>query len=301
MRKILPGVLVALGAFLVVAAVVALTWAPAQVERTPLDTDNTTYLSGSAMKANPAKDYELEPLDVVAFSTNQADAEASDDDVIAWVSTLCLVVDEGDPTGCVDEDDPQNRLISAETDVFATDRHTAMTVDGEGYLPEDATPQEGLQNKWPFGAEKKTYPVWDGLAGEAVDATYEGTQDIDGLETYHYVATVDVSGVDVLEGVSGDYQATTDYFIEPRTGTIIDQVVHQERVADGIGPILELDLSFTDEQVQKNVDDTRDNLSTIELIEDTVPLVGFLVGIPVLLVGVALIVLGRRSRRTTAA
>ena len=301
MRKILPGVLVALGAFLIVAAIVALTRAPAQVERTPLDTDNTTYLSGSAMKANPANDYELEPLDVVAFSTNQADAEASDDDVIAWVATLCLVVDEGDPTGCVDEDDPQGRLISAETDVFATDRHTAMTVDGDDYLPADATPQEGLQNKWPFGAEKKTYPVWDGLAGEAVDATYEGTQDIDGLETYLYVATVDVSGVDVLEGVSGDYHAQTDYFIEPRTGTIIDQVVHQERVADGIGPILELDLSFTDEQVQKNVDDTRDNLSTIELIEDTVPLVGFLVGIPALLIGVLLIVVGRRQRRTAPA
>lgn len=57
---------------------------------------------------------------------------------------------------------------------------------------------------------------------------------------------MDVSGVDVIAGVPGDYQATTDYFIEPRTGTIIDQVVHQERQADGIGPILELDLEFTD-------------------------------------------------------
>lgn len=301
MRKILAWVLVALGAFLVVAAVVAQTWAPAQVERTPLDTDNTTYLSGSAMKANAAKGYELEPLDVVAFSTNQADADASDDDVVAWVSTLCLVVDEGDPTGCVDEDDPQGRLISAETDVFATDRHTGMTVNDDEYLPADATPQEGLQNKWPFGAEKKTYPVWDGLAGEAVDATYEGTEDYDGLETYHYVATVDVSGVEVIEGVPGDYQATTDYFIEPRTGTIIDQVVHQERQADGIGPILELDLSFTDDQVQKNVDDTEDNLATLELIEDTVPLVGLVVGIPAVLVGVLLLVLDRRKRTAAPA
>ena len=301
MRKILAWVLVALGAFLVVAASIAQFWAPAQVERTPLDTDTTTYLSGSAMKANPANDYELEPLEVVAFSTNQADADVSDDDVVAWVSTLCLVVDEGDPTGCVDEDDPQGRLISAETDVFATDRHTGMTVNDDEYLPADATPQEGLQNKWPFGAEKKTYPVWDGLAGDAIDATYEGTQDIDGLETYHYVATVDVSGVDVIEGVSGDYQATTDYFIEPRTGTIINQVVHQERVADGIGPILELDLAFTDDQVQKNVDDTKDNLSTLELIEDTVPLVGFVVGIPAIVIGVLLLVLDRRKRRTAPA
>lgn len=300
MRKIAALVLVALGAFLVVAAVVALTWAPGQVERTPLDTDSTTYLEGSALKADPANGYELEPLDVVAFSTNQADAEASDDDVVAWVSTLCLVVDEGDPTGCVDEDDPQGRLISAETDVFATDRHTGLTVMDDEYLPADATEQEGLQNKWPFGAEKTTYPVWDGLAGEAVDAVYEDTVEIDGLQTYHYVATVDVSGVEVIEGVPGDYQAQTDYYIEPRTGTIIDQVVHQERVADGIGPILELDLEFTDEQVQKNVDDTEDNLGTLELIEDTVPVVGLAVGIPLIVLGGLLLLLGRRRGTVTA-
>jgi hypothetical protein len=299
MRKILALVLIGLGAFLVVAAVIAQTWAPGVIERTPLDTDNTTYLSGSAMKADPANDYELEPLDVVAFSTNQVDADASDDDVAAWVSTLCLVENVGEVDGCVDADDPQGRLISAETDVFATDRHTGLTVNDDEYLPADATPQEGLQNKWPFGAEKETYPVWDGLAGEAVDATYEGTEDIDGLETYHYVATVDVSGVDVIEGVSGDYQATTDYYIEPRTGTIIDQVVHQERQADGIGPILELELSFTDEQVQNNVDDTKDNLSTLELIEDTVPLVGYAVGIPLVLVGLVALLLGRRRREAS--
>ena len=293
MRKIVTFLLIGLGAFLVAAAVVAQTWAPGQVERTPLDTDNTTYLSGEAMKAD--SNFDLQPLDVLAYSTNKVDAEASDDEVAAWVSTLCLVVDEGDIDSCVDEDDPQGRLISAETDVFATDRHTALTVNDDKYLPDDATPQEGLQNKWPFGAEKKSYPVWDGLAGTAGEATYEGTQDIDGLETYHYVAEVDVDGVEVIDGVTGSYRATTDYYIEPRTGTIIDQVVRQEREADGIGPILELDLSFTDDQVQTNVDDTRDNLSTIELIEDTVPLVGYVVGIPMLLIGLVLLVLGRRK------
>ncbi|GAB6984331.1 hypothetical protein JCM10369A_08550 [Nocardioides pyridinolyticus] len=112
---------------------------------------------------------------------------------------------------------------------------------------------------------------------------------------------MDVSGVDVIAGVPGDYQATTDYFIEPRTGTIIDQVVHQERQADGIGPILELDLEFTDAQVRKNVDDTRDNLSTLGLIEDTVPLVGYVVGIPALVIGVLLLVRERRRRIAPAA
>ena len=140
--------------------------------------------------------------------------------------------------------------------------------------------------------------MWDGLVGHAVDATYERTADIDGMETYVYRATVDADGVEVLDGVQGSYVAVTDYYIEPRTGTIINQVVHQERVADGIGKILDLDLAFTDDQIQTNVDDTDDNLSQLTLLETTVPIVGLAVGIPVLLIGLLVLLLGRRTPST---
>jgi hypothetical protein len=294
MRKIAAPLLIGLGAFLLVAAVIAQVWAPDQVERTPLDTDNTTYLSGDAQVAG-GEDLELEATPVKAFSSNKVDSDASDDDVAVWETSLCVVRDEGDIDACVDADDPEGRLITAESEVFATDRYTAMTVDNGDYLPADTPQLDGLQNKWPFGSEKKTYPVWDGLVGEAVDATYEGTEDYDGLETYHYVASVDADDVEVLDGVQGSYTATTDYYIEPRTGTIIDQVVHQERVADGIGKILEMDLSFTDDQVATNVDDTDANISTLRLIETIVPIVGYVGGALALLVGIGLMVLRRRS------
>ena len=39
MRKVLPALLAGLGAFLVAMAIVALTWVPGVVERTPLDTE----------------------------------------------------------------------------------------------------------------------------------------------------------------------------------------------------------------------------------------------------------------------
>jgi uncharacterized membrane protein len=300
MRKALPFVLIFVGGFLVIAAVVCLTWAPGQVEKTPLDTDNTTYLSGHAEVAGGA-DLTLEPTDVLGFSTSSIDSDASDGTVAVWTTSLCLVKDQGDITGCVDVDDPEGRLITAETDVFATDRHTAVTVNDAKYLPADATPQEGLQNKWPFNAEKKTYPTWDGLLGSTVDATYEGTEDVNGMETYHYAAVAHGEGVEVLDGVQGTYDATTDYYIEPRTGTIINQVVHQERVADGVGKILDLDLAFTDDQIQTNVDDTDDNLSQLTLIERTVPIVGLAVGIPVILIGFLLLVLGDRRQAAPAA
>lgn len=297
MRKILAPVLIGIGAFLVVAAVIAQVWAPGQIERTPLDTDSTTYLSGSAQVAG-GDDLSLQESPVLAFSVNQVDADASDDEVAAWTTSLCVVRDEGDIDGCVDADDAQGRLVSAETEVFATDRNTALTVDNGDYVPAGTQQQEGLQNKWPFGAEKKTYPVWDGMVGAAVDATYDGTEKIDGLETYLYKTEANADDVEVIEGVTGSYLQTTDYYIEPRTGTIIKQVVHQERVADGVGKILDLDLAFTDDQVQTNVDDTEDNISSLRLLETIVPVVGYAAGVAALLVGFALLLLRRRTAKT---
>ncbi|MDF1604645.1 DUF3068 domain-containing protein [Nocardioides sp. YIM 152315] len=291
MRKLVGPFLIGLGTFLVVAAVLAQVWAPGQVERTPLDTDNTTYLSGEAEVAG-------DPTPVLAFSTNRIDSDVSDDDVAVWAASLCVVRDEDDIDGCVDAEDPEGRLISAEVEAFATDRRTALTVVNDGYLPPDTPQTEGLQNKWPFGAEKKTYPVWDGLVGEAIDATYEGVEEIDGLETYHYVAAVDADDVEVLDGIQGSYAATTDYYVEPRTGAIIRQVVHQERVGDGVGKLLEMDLAFTDDQVADNVDEANSNVASLRLIETVVPIVGYAAGTLALLAGIAILVLGRR--RATA-
>lgn len=296
MRKIVAPLLCGIGAFLVVAAVLAQVWAPGQIEKTPLDTDNTTYLSGEAQVAG-GDDLSLQPTTpVLAFSVNQVDSDKSDDDVAVWQTSLCVVRDEGDIDSCVDADDPQGRLISAESSVFATDRHTALTVDNDDYVPADTPQLEGLQNKWPFGSEKKTYPVWDDLVGAAVDATYEGTEEFDGLETYHYRYDVDADDVEVLDGITGSYSAVNDYYIEPRTGAIIKQVVHQERVADGVGKILDLDLAFTDDQVQTNVDDANSNISSLRLIETIVPIVGYVVGVLALLAGIALLLLRRRNQ-----
>ena len=50
------------------------------------------------------------------------------------------------------------RLVSASEDVFATDRKTALAVPNQGkFVPDPVEGREGLQNKWPFDAEKKDY------------------------------------------------------------------------------------------------------------------------------------------------
>ncbi|WP_296606763.1 porin PorA family protein, partial [Nocardioides sp.] len=97
--------------------------------------------------------------------------------------------------------------------------------------------------------------------------------------------------------VKGSYLQTTEYYVEPRTGAIINQVVHQERVARGVGKILDLDLAFTDDQIRTNVDDAHANIGQLRLIEDIVPLVGYLAGGLAVVAGLALLLLGRRGRR----
>ena len=292
MRKIIGWVLLALGAFLLVIGLMASFWAPGQVKRTPLDTDSVTRLAGTADKLNPATG-DVENLDVKATSITKADSKRSDDNVIVFVNTLCLVIDEGDVPDCVDAQDPEKRLISASTDVFATDRSDAMAVNGK-YLPAGAEEKEGLINKWPFDAEKKTYPYWDGILGAPVDATYDSTETLEGLETYKYHVLVEEEPAEVIDGVQGVYSQDKYLWIDPTTGSIIKQSQHEVRALEDGSVLLDLDLAFTDDQVADNVDSADDSGGKIDLITKTVPLVGFIGGALALLAGAYLVFAGRR-------
>lgn len=295
-RKVVSWVLIGLGAFLLVAAVLAATWAPGQLERTPLDTDSTTRLEGGGQKLNPATG-EVEDITVKATSISQVDSDASDDDVVVFASSTCAVLDEGDVPDCVAGTD--DRLVSASTEVFATDRHTGMSVDGSDYVEGEYEQREGLVNKWPFNAEKKDYPYWDGMLKQAVNAAYVGTETIEGLETYEYHVLIEHETTEVVEGVEGRYSMDKRLWIDPRTGAIVRQTQDELRTTYDGDILLDLQLAFTDEQVKSNAADAKDNGSMLDLVTGTVPLVGFILGPILLIVGIALQVLARREREGT--
>jgi hypothetical protein len=292
-RKIIGWVLLGLGAFLLVTGLLATVWAPGQVERTPLDTNSTTYLSGNADKLNPATG-ETEAIDVKATSITKADSKRSDDEVIVFVNTTCLVIDEGDVPDCVDAEDPEARLVSATSDVFATDRSDGLAVNGK-YLPAGAEEKEGLVNKWPFKAEKKDYPYWDGLLGETVTAAYDSTESLDGLETYKYRVLLEEVEADVVEGVQGVYSQDKFIWIEPRTGAIVNQQYHEVRELEDGTTVLDMEIGFTEEQVASGIKTTKDNKSQLDLVTGTLPLVGFIGGLLALLAGAFLVFAGRRD------
>src|SRR3546814_18908085 len=84
------------------------------------------------------------------------------------------------------------RISDWSSDVCSSD------LDAKG-LPDDAEPHEGLINKWPFDAEKKTYPYWDGLVGGTVDAVFDRTETIEGMDTYVYRVEIADAEIEIDE------------------------------------------------------------------------------------------------------
>lgn len=278
-----------LGGFLVTLALLAKFYAPGQLMRTPIDVDSTTRLAGTAALGTE------DAIPVKATSITRTNSEKSTSDVVVWVNSSCLVKDEGDVPNCVSADDPQARLISASVDNFATDRKSAEAINDPEFLPADATKKEGLVNKWPFEAAKKTYKYWDGTAGKAVDAVYSGTEKVGGIDAYKYLVTIDKEPIEITDGVNGTYTTEKQIFVEPLTGSILNQVEHQVREDDEGGNFLTLDLAFTPDQVAVSAKDAKANVSQLNLIRKVVPLVGFIGGIPLLVLGLLLALRGRRD------
>lgn len=293
MRKGFGIGLTVLGGFLITLAILAQFWAPGRLMKTPLDTDSLTLLDGTAQLSDGTGGTNEFPIK--AFSVTRADSDRSDSDVVVFQNSSCLVKDEGEIDECVSASDPEDRLLSATTDNFATDRRDAMAVDDPKYLPPSAESKEGLVNKWPFEAEKKTYPYWDGYAQSAVEATYDRVETVDGLDTYVFKSVVAPVPFEVADGVQGTYSTDKEIWIDPTTGAIVNQFEHQERLDGDGNPFLILDFGFTDEQIAANAADSKTNASSLNLIKNTVPLIGWIIGIPALLIGIALFLMRRRS------
>jgi Porin PorA len=290
-RKVFGWVLLFLGAFLLVVCVLSLTWLPDAVRKTPLNVDTDTYLTGEADKINTATS-ELERHPVAYYSSTRVDADKSTDNVVVFVNTKCINIDENDPPLCLDESD--DRLITNSIDVFATDRVTALSVENDDFLPPDSVQHEGLVNKWPFGVEKKTYPYWDGTLGRAVDAEYAGTRDFDGLETYEFDVSIPDTEAEILADTMGTYSGDQKIWVDPVTGSIIDQEGGQVLTLEDGTVILDINVAYTDDTVQANVDDAKSNGRLIGLVDTTVPIVSGLLGLVCLVGGFLLL---RRSNR----
>jgi hypothetical protein len=285
-RKVLSIILLFLGSLLLVGGLIARFWVPGQVEKTPLNVNSVTRLSGDAQLFDGTA---LQATPVKATSVTHSDTSKSDGSVVVMQSSSCLVKDpDGTAPDCVSADDPDKRLVSAGTDVFATDRVTALAVNDAKYLPADAKKHEGLINKFPFHPEKADYKFWDGLTSRGVPATYQGEEDLDGVATQKYVVRI-VDGDITIGEDAGKYSTEKTMWVDALTGSILKQSEHQTRSMAASGQtVLDLNFAFTPDTVAKNVADAKANASKLTLLTSTVPLVGLVGGVVALFGGFVL-------------
>jgi len=297
MRKIVGPVLMFLGAFLIAIGLLAKFYIGDALLKTPINVNEVIHLDGTAQLPNAEGVVESAP--VIATSSYLTNTELSDSSVASFENAQCVVMDVDDPVGCPPADDPQGRLLSATTDNFATDRRTAEAVNDPAHLPPGSVQHEGLINKWPFLAEKKTYTYWDDGTQQGVDATYKGTDTLDGHEVYVYDVQVPKTKIEVAAGVEGFYTDDKQVYVDQLTGSVIDQREHQVRTDLDGNPVIDLTIGFTDAQVQKLVDQAKSNGKSLKLIRNTLPLVGLVVGVPVFVIGLLLTL--RQRRRSAGA
>ena len=231
MRKILGPLLLGVGGFLLTTALLVLLWVPGQVKKTPLNVDSLTTLTGDASYLGSDR----APVKATSHTVTDGDASSSS--------------------------------INASTDAFATDRKTGLALsDQEKYLGANASPHDGLVNKFPFGAEQKTYPFWDGILKRAVDAAFVGEEDVNGLATNKYQIKITDEAAEISSGVQGTYSNDKTMWVDPMTGSIIKQTEVQKRVLPDGTAALDMQLAFTDEQIQANVDDAKANGGKLGLV-----------------------------------
>ena len=193
--------------------------------RPPLDVNQVTHLRRHRQEAE-RRDGELEENPVKVQNITQVDSDASTDDTAVWVGTTCVVADiDNAPTASTattPADQRQHRRVR--------DRPRLRTAipDFKG-LPPDAVPHEGLVND-SRSTRRRRPPYWDGTAGYAVDATYDRTETLEGIECYVYTFSFEDVPIEIAEGIDGTYD-NLSRSVEPKTGAIQQQTQDQQRYA----------------------------------------------------------------------
>jgi hypothetical protein len=302
-RSIVLGLL-GLGAFVLAAALcVRLFLAPALV-KLPLDQTADPVAIGSNVdffSQGELEQYRDLDATVIQHVQGDPDADGAGDDVAVWNFGSVMTDSDG-------------RQLDASTYAVCIDRHTAEAVDCPSQQvneDEDAT-IEGLTLTFPFGTEKKDYPLFNATTGKAFDATFEGVETLEGLEVYRFVQTIPetvireaqvpgslVGSDEPVVPAEAVYSNERTMWVEPVSGVIVTAEEHPKaelRGPDGEqGPILLAgDFAGDDQTVSDGVARAEDFRSQITLIQKTLPL--GLAGLGVLLLIVGGLLLARQGR-----
>jgi len=316
--RILPCILVGLGAFLLAIAILIPTYTVGKLEKTPLDLEVTTVATGTGSVLNSAAllggkaqvDTNV-PIVAQRYVTTQ---DPSDADIIT--------VEAGQTVRRTDKQGDTG-LLTATLDRVTLDRVSSMptndpvgTVQTSSDQPAEEVSRDGLQYKFPFNTEQKSYPYFDLNARATKDIDFVEETEINGLKVYHFQQTIDPVDLSKVVnsptnklslpadtwGVPGGatpitmtrwYTNVRDLWVEPKTGVVVkgQEQLHQYygRNKDAVDvEVLKVTLPFDEATIEYQVQQARDGMDKLSLFGRTVPIVAGVLGVIALIAGIFL-------------
>jgi hypothetical protein len=308
MRRVLGLVLTGLGAFLLALAVLLRFYLPGQVVKFPLNEYLMTTLTGHDVTYFNAKQLKvLTGVTAKATSTIEGDVSAGSSSVAVWNDFTAV------------EDTTNNAPIEFISQRSAFNRRTGVIDDCCGAYVSISNVgtrnghQSGQGFVWPLGTQKQTYQVFDATLGKPEPFSYEGTSTIDGVAAYKFVEHVinqqfasqtlpgSLVGYGRLPSVTlPEYLSETNTFwVDPVTGAPLDVTENRTFSLEDITGATKLvlyhgRLTATPQSIASAVNTAKSAHLRVGLVEDIGPLAGLVLGVGLVILGVALI-LDRRG------
>ena len=313
MRKVAGLVLLGLGAFLLVSAVMLKLYAYPTLAKVPLDQYSKSVSQGTGMEAFYVSDLQTKTgLTLTSTRFVKADQAAQDKEggnVAVWDSFVRSTDESGTVLSATLQRVAMDRT-SAEA-VNCCDTYTATSED-----PADRTPVQykGLVFKFPFDAQQTSYQWWDNTLLRPVDTKYVRSETLFGTDTYVYRMVIPptayeqqeipatlVNGPSAKGNVQVDrvYENTRTLWVEPNTGIIVkgQEELNTRFQKDGqdVVTLQKGTIKYDDATVKANAEDAGDKGSKLKLVRSTLPLVFGICGV-LALVGGFLALRGSDSR-----
>jgi hypothetical protein len=300
MRRLVSALLLVLGAFLVVAALLIPTYAAPALVKVPLDqyTQSISEAKGATVfrikKLEEESGVDLQAIRTVRGDVHQGNTDRAVFDVFLYIK------------------DSAGTEVSYSRDRVALDRRTAEAVACCGeYVNGKSVKHQGLSYKFPFDTQKKTYDYFDITALKSYPIRFLDTDEINGLEVYKFQMTVDpvkigdqdlpgklLGTTAATEPAERFYANTRTIWVEPETGVIIKGREEQKqtfRNAAGEDKVtlIDADIEFTEETIANGVKTAEDTKAKIALLNSTLPWTLGGVGALLLIVGIVLTITSR--------
>lgn len=332
MRRVVSLVVLGVGVFALTAGLLLRFYAYPALAKIPHDPKTTSVAQGTGITAlvfvptNGVGVPEIRHgLNLTSTTFVSGDLKApevqKDSDVTSWIEATKV------------SDDSSGYVVTASVRELCLDRFTGEAVapcenqyvqktSSETTNTKDEPDAKELQSpglnfKFPFGTEKKTYKWHDSTLRQAFDINYDSEEQINGLTVYKFVQSIPSTKVEDRE-VPGSllgqtepsviaglyYQVERTIWVEPVTGAVIKakqdgrQVLRTASQPESSGTdVFKGSLELNNTTVQANVRTAEANISKLWLLTG-LPVILWIAGGVLTVLGIVLFMMANRRSRT---